>query len=160
MTPVSTRPTGTVPIPPILYTSYACTRAVSHHAAPSGGVKISLAQDPTPVIPNRSTLCPGLRGRESTVCQAGDARGRRALNGAERSAGRQPGGAGAEACRRASLGGSMRSRASSSVGPLYQDRLLERSIMLSPWKPEMGTKLTCTACATSPDLASHGDGSF
>ena len=51
------------------------------------------------------------------------------------------------------FGGSIRSRASSSVGPLYQGRLVERSIMLSPWKPEMGTKLTCAAWAPSLHLA-------
>mmetsp|Transcript_56032 Transcript_56032/g.132142 ORF Transcript_56032/g.132142 Transcript_56032/m.132142 type:complete len:216 (-) Transcript_56032:603-1250(-) len=71
--PVSTRPTGTVPIPPILYTSW--------------------------------------RGR------------RRGL-----SVGR--------------LGGFTASRASRRIGPLYQPVLVERSIMLSPFQPEMGTKLT------------------
>ena len=41
------------------------------------------------------------------------------------------------------LGGSIRSSASSSVGPLYQPMLSDFSIMLSPWKPEIGTKFTC-----------------
>ena len=73
ITPVSTRPTGTVPMPPILYTSWS--------------------------------------GRRSGLSE-----GR--------------------------LGGSIASSASSSVGPLYQGRLVERSIMLSPWKPEIGTNAT------------------
>ena len=41
------------------------------------------------------------------------------------------------------LGGSMLSSASSRVGPLYHGRLLDLSIMLSPWNPEIGTKATC-----------------
>uniref|UniRef100_A0A7C9CLT8 Uncharacterized protein n=1 Tax=Opuntia streptacantha TaxID=393608 RepID=A0A7C9CLT8_OPUST len=69
-TPVSTRPTGTVPIPPILYTSW------------SG---------------RRRGLSEGL------------------------------------------LGSWTWSRASSRVGPLYQSRLVDLSIMLSPSNPEMGT---------------------
>src|ERR1700761_1783839 len=85
MTPVSTRPTGTVPIPPILYTSW--------------------------------------RGRRRGLSDGRD-------------------------------GGSMESMASRRVlpvdlvlvsfsQPLYHGQLVEASIMLSPLKPEMGTKGTC-----------------
>jgi len=38
------------------------------------------------------------------------------------------------------LGSVIWSRASRSVGPLYQSRLVDRSIMLSPSNPEMGMK--------------------
>ena len=38
----------------------------------------------------------------------------------------------------------MASSASSRVGPLYHTMFSDFWIMLSPWKPEMGTKLTCT----------------
>ncbi|KAG6557673.1 hypothetical protein Mapa_000436 [Marchantia paleacea] len=71
ITPVSTRPTGTVPIPPILYTS--CSGSLSG-------------------------LSDGRLGSETL------------------------------------------SSASSSVGPLYQSKFVDLSIMLSPSKPEMGTK--------------------
>ncbi|KAG6557671.1 hypothetical protein Mapa_000434 [Marchantia paleacea] len=71
MTPVSTRPTGTVPMPPILYTS--CSGSLSG-------------------------LSDGRLGSETL------------------------------------------SSASSSVGPLYQSKFVDLSIMLSPSKPEMGTK--------------------
>lgn len=69
--PVSTLPTGTVPIPPILYTSY------------KGNLK---------------GLSIGL------------------------------------------LGGITLSKASIKVGPLYQGMLVDFSIMLSPFHPEMGMK--------------------
>jgi len=69
--PVSTLPTGTVPIPPILYTSY------------KGSLK---------------ALSVGL------------------------------------------LGGTIKSRASKRVGPLYQGRLADLSIILSPTQPEIGMK--------------------
>uniref|UniRef100_A0A0A9DWI7 Uncharacterized protein n=1 Tax=Arundo donax TaxID=35708 RepID=A0A0A9DWI7_ARUDO len=70
-TPVSTRPTGTVPMPPILYTS--------------------------------------CRGRRRGLSEG-------------------------------LLGSLIWSSASRRVGPLYQSRLVDLSIMLSPSKPEMGTK--------------------
>jgi len=72
-TPVSTLPTGTVPIPPILYTSY------------KGNLK---------------GLSRGL------------------------------------------FGAMIISKASNKVGPLYQDKLGDFSIILSPNHPEMGTNGT------------------